>query len=49
MKPSKVWLYLWPEDKKIKDAQVLFKRISIHTQKNLQLKEYVGIIHFTNK
>ena len=33
----KIWIYLWPQDKKIKDGQIMFKRILAST--HLKLKE----------
>ena len=35
----KIWIYLWPEDKRVKDGQIMFKRILASTQASLKLKE----------
>ena len=40
----KAWIYQWPDDKRLQDGQVLFKRTKKATIKTLKLKETAVII-----
>lgn len=49
-KKIKAWIYLWPEDKKITNGQVMFSRIKKSTAWALFLREYpVEIRRLTDK
>ena len=40
----KAWIYQWPDDKRLQDGQILFKRLIKKTVKDLNLKETAVII-----
>ncbi len=39
-KKIKVWIYLWPQDKKLTDGQICFKKAKKESVASLKLREY---------
>lgn len=48
-KTIKAWIYLWPENKKITEGQVVYKKLPESTKKNLNLREIPVLISPNNK
>ena len=45
MKPIKAWIYQWPDDKRLQDGKVVFKRVSRENVKALKLKETAVVMN----
>ena len=39
MKTLKAWIYQWPDDRRLQDGQVLFRRLKKDVINNLKVKE----------